>query len=138
MPSWSKAVTAVSRLQKPCTAASSMHGGGWSCTPTRRVSPVPSRLAGGGRGLAVVPGGKGQVDEAVRGYDMAAARADADYPQLARRVRERSSTSSEFAEPITLPTQAELPTPAIPDRLVPTTIDESLRDLLLPDEPGAS
>ena len=90
------------------------------------------------QGLAVVAECKGQVDEAVRWYDMAAARADADYPQLARRVRERSSTSSEFAEPITLPTQAELPTPAIPDRLVPTTIDESLRDLLLPDEPGAS
>ncbi len=90
------------------------------------------------QGLAVVAECKGQVDEAMRWYDMAATRADAYYPQLARRIRERSATSGEFAEPVTLPTQAELPTPAIPATLVPTTIDASLRDLLLPDEPGAS
>ncbi len=90
------------------------------------------------QGLAVVAESKGQIDEAIRWYDMAADRAEAYYPQLARRVRERASTSGEFAEPVTLPTKAELPTPAIPATLVPTTIDESLRDLLLPDEPGAS
>ncbi len=90
------------------------------------------------QGLAVVAESKGQTDEAIRWYDMAAERAEGYYPQLARRVRERASTSGEFSEPITLPTQAELPKPGIPDILAPTTIDESLRNLLLPDEPGAS
>ncbi len=90
------------------------------------------------QGLAVVAECKGQIDEAIRWYDKAADRAEAYYPQLARRVRERASTSGEFAEPVALPTRAELPTPPIPATLVPTTIDESLRDLLLPDEPGAS
>ena len=90
------------------------------------------------QGLAVVAESKGQIDEAIRWYDMAADRAETYYPQLARRVRERASTSGEFAEPISLPTQAELPTPATPATRAPTAIDESLRDLLLPDEPGAS
>jgi len=93
------------------------------------------------QGLAVVAECKGQIDEAIRWYDMAAGRAETYYPQLARRVRERAATSRDFADPITLPTQAELPTPvtpAFPATLTPTTIDESLRDLLLPDEPGAS
>ena len=89
-------------------------------------------------GLAVVAECKGQLDDAIRWYDMAADRAEAYYPELARRVRERASTTGEFTEPVALPSQAELPTPATPDTLAPTTIDESLRDLLLPDEPGAS
>jgi len=88
-------------------------------------------------GLAVVAECKGQINEAIRWYDMAADRAEAYYPQLARRVRERASTSGEFAEPISLPTQAELPTPVTPAPRAPATIDESLRDLLLPGEPGA-
>ncbi len=90
------------------------------------------------QGLAVVAECKGQIDEAIRWYGKAADRAEDYYPQLARRVRERASTTGEFAEPIALPTQAELPAPATPATRTPTTIDESLRDLLLPDEPGAS
>ncbi len=88
------------------------------------------------QGLAVVFECKGEIDEAMRWYESAAVRAEDYYPDLARRVRERASTSSDYTEPITLPTQAELPTPATPATREPTTISDPLRDLLLPDEPG--
>lgn len=89
------------------------------------------------QGLAVVAESKGQVDEASRWYDMAAARAEEFYPDLARRVRDRASTVGEYTEPVTLPTQAELPGPATPAVRTPVSIEQSLRELLLPDEPGA-
>ena len=92
------------------------------------------------QGVAVVAECKGETAEAERWYAMAADRAETFYPELARRVRERASTSGEYAEPVALPTQAELPTPAtpaIPATLEPATIDEALRGLLMPDETGA-
>lgn len=89
------------------------------------------------QGLAVVAESKGQIDEASRWYDMAAARAEEFYPDLARRVRDRASTVGEYTEPVTLPTQAELPAPATPAVRTPVSIEQSLRELLLPDEPGA-
>jgi predicted negative regulator of RcsB-dependent stress response len=89
------------------------------------------------QGLAVVAESNGDIDEATRWYDMAAGRADLFYPELARRIRERAATAGEYAEPVTLPTQAELPVvPPAPARQ-PVSIDEALRDLLLPpDEAG--
>jgi len=88
------------------------------------------------QGLAVVAESKGQIDDATRWYDMAAGRAEDFYPDLARRVRERASTVGEYSEPVTLPTQDELPVPATPAVLQPATIEQSLRELLLPAEPG--
>ena len=88
------------------------------------------------QGLAVVFECRGEIDEARRWYGEAANRAEGFYPDLARRVRARASTSSDYTEPITLPTQAELPTPATPATRQPTTISGPLRELLLPDEPG--
>ena len=63
-------------------------------------------------------------------------RADDFYPELARRVRDRAATVGEYTEPVTLPTQAELPVRATPPVRQPVTIEQSLRELLLPDEPG--
>ena len=89
------------------------------------------------QGLAVVAESKGQVDEASRWYRMAAGRAEDFYPDLARRVRLRAASVGEYTEPVTLPSQLELPAPATPPVLKPVTIEQSLRELLLPDEPGA-
>ncbi len=89
------------------------------------------------QGLAVVAESKGQIDEASRWYDMAAGRAQDFYPDLARRVRDRASTVGDYTEPVTLPTQAELPAPVTAPVLQPATIEQSLRGLLLPDDPGA-
>ncbi len=90
------------------------------------------------QGLAVVAESRGEIDEATRWYDMAAGRAEPFYPELARRIRERAATAGEYAEPVTLPTQAELPVQPTPPALQPVSIDESLRDLLLPPgEAGA-
>jgi hypothetical protein len=92
------------------------------------------------QGVAVVAECKGDTAEAERWYTMAADRAETFYPELARRVRERASTSGDYAEAVVLPTQAELPTPAtpaIPATLEPATIDEALRELLLPGDAGA-
>ncbi len=88
------------------------------------------------QGIAVVAESKGQIDEASRWYDMAAVRADDFYPELARRVRDRAATVGEYTEPVTLPTQFELPVRATPPVRQPATIEQSLRELLLPDEPG--
>ncbi len=89
------------------------------------------------QGVAVVAESNGDVDEALRWYDMAAGRAEFFYPVLARRIRERAATAGEYAEPVTLPTRAELPVAPPPAALQPVSIDASLRDLLLlPDEAG--
>ena len=89
------------------------------------------------QGLAVVAESNGDIDEATRWYDMAAGRAESFYPQLARRVRGRAATAGEYAEPVTLPTRAQLPVQPPPPALQPVSIDESLRDLLLlPDAAG--
>ena len=89
------------------------------------------------QGIAVVAESTGDIDEATRWYDDAARRAEFFYPELARRIRERAATAGEYAEPVRLPTKAELPAQAPPPARQPVSIDEALRDLLLlPDEAG--
>lgn len=89
------------------------------------------------QGLAVVAECKGDTDKVKLWFNKAAARAETSYPDLAKRIRERAATAGAYAEPVTLPTQAQLPKPVTPKTLEPATIAEPLRELLLPDEPDA-
>ncbi len=88
------------------------------------------------QGRAVVAECRGDVAEATRLYEVAATRAETTYPWLAERARQRASTVDVYAAAISLPKQADLPTKPPAETLEPATIDEALRDLLLPDDSG--
>ena len=86
------------------------------------------------QGLAVIAETRGDVENARRFYEMAADRAEANYPDLAARVRQRAATADQYAVAVTLPAQADLPTAPTVEPLDPVILDPALRELLLPDE----
>ena len=61
------------------------------------------------QGIAVVAESRGEIEEAQRWYESAAERAEPFYPQLAVWARQRSATADVYAQPITLPKNAQLP-----------------------------
>jgi hypothetical protein len=86
------------------------------------------------QGLAVVAESRGDVDDARRGYELAAGRAADFYPQLAERIRGRAGNVEQYAVAVHLPAQADLPArPPQPD-LQPAVLDAPLRELLLPEQ----
>lgn len=84
------------------------------------------------QGVAVIAESRGDIAEARTWYENAAQRAEPFYPQLAKWARQRSETADQYAEAVSLPTRAALPSPPPTNGLEPATIDESLRGLLLP------
>jgi hypothetical protein len=89
-------------------------------------------------GHAAIAEARGDMDSARMWYERAAGRAEADYPALAERARQRAASLDELTEVTALATGPATPggAPAAPDR-EPARIEPALRDLLVQtDSPG--
>ena len=86
-------------------------------------------------GKAAIAECRRDADAARSWYEKAAARAEPYYAGLAAQARARAASVAELPEAFEFPTAEDLAQrQQIPRRPTPVTIDDALRELVLPDE----
>ncbi len=81
-------------------------------------------------GRAVIAESSGDPTQATAYFEQAAYRAEKFYPGLAERYRRRAKSTTAYTEPVTLPSNADLPPRAPATGLEPVRIEDVLRPLL--------